>query len=160
MRPLNHVSHIVIHGSWTTPEQDIGVEDIREWHLDRGFSDIGYHYVIRRDGELEEGRSVENQGAHVYGRNDYTLGICLVGGRPERPAADGNWEFNYTFAQMMTLTSLIQDAFRNEHILPNPELEARPGTVRGHRDFPEVLKRCPGFDVQAFYDDLVFSTLG
>lgn len=154
MRPLYDVKHIVIHGSWTHPDLDVGADEIREWHIDRGFSDIGYHYVIRRDGTLEEGRDARYQGAHVKGSNASTLGICLVGGRPGDEEADGQWEFNYTFAQLMTLTSLIQDIFQDE------VLEAQPGVVIGHRDCPDATKRCPGFDVQAFYDDLVMSTLG
>ncbi len=55
------------------------VPQITEWHLDRGFSDIGYTHVIQPDGTTEAGRSVEFKGAHAYGRNSHSFGVCLVG---------------------------------------------------------------------------------
>ena len=55
------------------------VELIREWHLQRGFNDIGYHYLIRRDGELEHGRDVHEEGAHAMGMNHDSVGICFEG---------------------------------------------------------------------------------
>lgn len=127
---------IAIHGAWTPPSMDIGAKEITEWHLERGFGDIGYHFVIRRDGTIEEGRDIDLEGAHVYGHNDYTIGICLVGGRNEQ-----FWEFNYTFRQIVALTGLVGRLMEDY-----PEITA----VMGHRDFPGVTKRCPGFDVRQF----------
>jgi len=58
---------------------DYDVDDIRAWHLKRGWSDIGYHFVITRSGELQEGRALSRMGAHVKGENHDSLGICLIG---------------------------------------------------------------------------------
>lgn len=145
------ISAIVVHGAWTKPGVDVGAAEIREWHRDRGFTDIGYHYVIRRDGTQEDGRPVEQAGAHVQGHNANTIGICLVGGRDseghhtdhlsEYEKQEVLWEFNYTKEQMTTLLALV-DHLRGVH--GNVE-------VLGHRDYPGVTKRCPGFDVRAYF---------
>lgn len=150
---MRDVNAIVVHGAWTKPGVDVGVEEIREWHRDRGFSDIGYHYVIRRDGTVEEGRSIKKPGAHVKGHNSDTIGICLVGGRDdEGHHTDGLeelakqeilWQFNYSRRQMFALDELVL------------KLEAElggPVKKTGHRDFPGVAKRCPGFDVAAYFN--------
>lgn len=148
---MRDINAIVVHGAWTKAGVDVGVDEIRSWHLDRGFSDIGYHYVIRRDGTIEDGRPVEEQGAHVRGHNEDTIGICLVGGRDDEGSHTTDldefakqevlWEFNYTRIQMASLITLV-DSLTAEHEVDD---------VRGHRDFPGVTKRCPGFDVQEFF---------
>ena len=53
--------------------------DIRRWHLERGWAEIGYHFVIRKSGDLEIGRSLEYQGAHCLGINDQSIGVCCSG---------------------------------------------------------------------------------
>jgi hypothetical protein len=72
---------IVLHCSATRASQvNIGAKDIRRWHKDKGWADIGYHYVIKRDGTLEKGRALDAVGAHVEGHNSDSVGVCLVGG--------------------------------------------------------------------------------
>jgi len=68
-------SNAVIHH---TASHDVSVNIIRQWHLERGFSDVGYHYVIRANGDIEKGRSLKKQGAHAKGRNHF-IGIALTG---------------------------------------------------------------------------------
>jgi len=51
---MKNIRYITIHAAATTPSMDIGVKEIREWHLARGWRDVGYHFVIRRDGTLEK----------------------------------------------------------------------------------------------------------
>ncbi|MDO5643861.1 MAG: N-acetylmuramoyl-L-alanine amidase [Paracoccus sp. (in: a-proteobacteria)] len=70
----------VHHYSATYPDQDIGVAEIREMHRKRGWRDVGYHYVIRRDGTIERGRPESKVGAHVAGHNATSIGICCIGG--------------------------------------------------------------------------------
>lgn len=70
----------IIHCSDTPENMDIGVKEIREWHTkERGWSDIGYHLVIRRDGAIELGRPINISGAHARGYNQISIGTCLVG---------------------------------------------------------------------------------
>ena len=57
---------------------DIGLNEIRKWHLDLGWRDVGYHYIIRRNGEVELGRSIRDTGSHARGYNHKSVGLCLV----------------------------------------------------------------------------------
>ena len=133
---------LVVHCAATTPTQDIGAAEIRKWHVEeRGWSDIGYHYVIRRNGTVETGRPVTDVGAHVAGYNSETVGICLVGGINER----GDPDANYTDAQWNSLHGLLV-ALRVRY--PHAR-------ICGHRDFPNVLKACPSFDVASWARDKI-----
>lgn len=136
-RNLLSVDYIVVHCSATKPEQDIGADEIRLWHRQRGWLDIGYHKVIRRDGTVEDGRPLHAQGAHARGFNDVSIGICLVGGINAR----GKPANNYTTEQLTALAALL-DSLQMRHPRAN---------VLGHRDLPNVAKACPCFDVKPWY---------
>lgn len=71
---------IILHCSATREGQDIKAETIKQWHKERGFDDIGYHYVIDLDGTIEKGRDESLVGAHCKGHNATSIGICYVGG--------------------------------------------------------------------------------
>lgn len=127
---------VVVHSAATKAAMDIGVADIRRWHRQQGYTDIGYHWVIRRDGTLEQGRDESVVGAHVKNYNATSIGICMAGGLDAR----GKAENNYTAAQFATLRALLVDiAGRYKGI-----------RLMGHRDFPGVAKDCPCFDVKAW----------
>jgi N-acetyl-anhydromuramyl-L-alanine amidase AmpD len=127
---------IVVHCAATKASMDIGVEEIRRWHKDRGWTDIGYHFVIRRNGTVEKGRNVADVGAHVAGKNRNSIGICLVGGINDRGAPVNN----FTIAQSAVLHHLIEDL-----------LKSYPGCrIVGHRDL-DPKKDCPCFDVKAWW---------
>ena len=132
------INEIIVHCAATKPSMDIGVEEIYGWHVDgNGWSDIGYHWVIRRDGTVEEGRPEDCAGAHAKGHNNTSIGICLVGGIDEAGDADAN----FTLAQYTALSKAI-DAARMRHPIKK---------LSGHRDY--ASKACPSFDVQAFYGE-------
>ena len=134
--------YIVVHCSATRPSQDISVKDIRKWHLDRGWADVGYHFIIRRNGTLETGRPAHVYGAHVSGYNNTSIGICLVGGVSE---ADVNKaENNFTDEQFQTLAWLVWGL----------KFRYPDATVQGHRDFPNVAKACPSFDVRPWWSNV------
>lgn len=76
---MRKISKLIIHTSDSPDHLDIGVKEITEWHKQQGWSDVGYHYVIRRDGTIEEGRPVARPGAHTAGHNSDSIGICWVG---------------------------------------------------------------------------------
>jgi N-acetyl-anhydromuramyl-L-alanine amidase AmpD len=142
---------IVFHCSATKPDQDIGAEVIRGWHVKKGWSDIGYHFVVRRNGALELGRPLLDIGAHVQGFNASSVGVCMVGGldaagggvKDAQPGEDA-----YTAAQWVTAHALVK-------VLRKIWPAAR---LTGHRDLsPDIdrdgqveesewLKTCPGFD--------------
>lgn len=76
---------VTIHCSDTPNGKRIDIATIRKWHLERGFRDVGYHFVIQPSGELQLGRALNEPGAHVKGHNRIqpgnviNIGICLVG---------------------------------------------------------------------------------
>lgn len=74
------IREIIIHCSATPEGRNYTVEDIRRWHRQQGWSDIGYHYVIYRDGTIHEGRNVDIAGAHCVNHNAHSIGICYIGG--------------------------------------------------------------------------------
>jgi N-acetylmuramoyl-L-alanine amidase len=127
------VSLLIIHCSATPPDMDIGAHEITKWHKDRGWSDIGYHGVIRRDGTYEDGRDINKVGAHVKGYNTGSIGICLVGGVDKNNDA----EDNFTDAQYRTLSLVCRGA----------KAVIKDLTIHGHREFDKG-KECPSFSVQ------------
>lgn len=135
------INQIVIHCSATDPKFNIGVAEIRDWHVfDNGWSDIGYHYVIRRDGTVEEGRKESTIGAHVQGHNRHSVGICMVGGvsGPSKVPTS-----NFSRAQWGALDELVQEL----------KWRHKDAEVLGHRDFPGVDKECPCFDVKEWWSE-------
>ena len=125
---------LVIHCADTPATLDASAAVIRGWHVrERGFKDIGYHLVIRRDGSMELGRPIWSVGAHVEGHNQTSIGVCMVGGCN----AKGEEENNFTQAQWDTLVCKAVQLVREFTITK----------VCGHRDFPNVKKYCPSFDV-------------
>jgi len=101
------------------------VKEIRKWHLARGWKDVGYHFVIRADGEVELGRTLDQVGAHCEGHNLDSVGTCLVGDHTFTPAQ---------FAALRRIHAMLAAMF--------------PGlTVHGHREFT-TRKTCPNFEVK------------
>lgn len=148
---MRNITEIILHCSATTPSMDIGAEEIRRWHVNgNGWSDIGYHGVIRRDGTLESGRPMDQIGAHAKGHNVNSIGICLVGGICGGAACEhehetfasgqkGTPENNYTPAQWNALERAVRDLLQK---FPK-------ATVHGHNEF--AAKACPCFDVRAWF---------
>lgn len=126
---------IIIHCSATKPDMDIGADWIRAEHKKQGWSDIGYHTVIRRNGKVEGGRTLNEIGAHAKGHNSKSVGICMVGGID----AKGKPDCNFTEAQWDSLASEVSDML---DIFPNAK-------VIGHRDVSD--KACPCFDAAAWW---------
>jgi N-acetylmuramoyl-L-alanine amidase len=114
---------------------DIDVEWVRTLHKNKGWRDVGYHYFIKRDGTVQAGRPVEMIGAHVKGWNSKSVGVCYAGGVAEDVKTP---EDNRTDAQKIAMYELITELCERFHITK----------VCGHRDFPNVAKACPSFDVK------------
>ena len=132
--------YIVIHCSATSPDQDIGATDIDRWHRKQGWACIGYHYVIRRNGFVEKGRPLEQVGAHVSGYNQHTVGVCMVGGVDVNEKAEDNFT-DEQFKALKELVTLLKSHYP-------------AAIVQGHRDFPNVKKDCPCFDVKYWWDSV------
>ena len=137
-KKLKSVDYIVVHCAATPETMDIGVEEIRQWHRQKGWLDVGYHYVIRRDGTIENGRPRGAPGAHARGFNHISLGICLIGGVESDKKTP---ECNFTHAQWESLEELIRDL---KKLHPDAE-------VIGHCDLPKVNKACPCFNTREWW---------
>lgn len=144
---------IVVHCSATRPSLNIGRREIREWHIAKGWADIGYASVIRRSGLIEFGRHFDDIGAHVAGFNSTTVGICLVGGLYDSGnEAEDDFAGLYTEAQRFALGELLEMmklAYPNARIIGHRDLS--PDLDKdGKIEKREWLKSCPGFDVRGF----------
>ena len=140
---MSKITHIVVHYSATPRGQHHTVEDIRRWHKARGFSDIGYHYVVYLDGSVHKGRQPETrQGAHVKGHNKNTIGICWIGGTEAGDPDTG--VDTRTPEQTDALITLIDELLERH---PNAE-------VVGHRDIADSPTQCPGFDVIPWWEEV------
>ena len=128
---MRKIIEIIIHCTATKEGQNFTVDDIRRWHIARGFNDCGYHLVIRLDGAIELGRPIETVGAHCMGHNSSSIGIAYVGGIDEQ----GRPKDTRTAAQKVSLSFLVA-LLRNAY----PESQ-----VYGHYAFSN--KACPCFDV-------------
>lgn len=158
---MNKIDAIVVHCSATRAGQDIGKKEITQMHLQRGFNTIGYNYVVRLDGTVEVGRSLQINGAHCNSKgfsgvsyNKHSIGICYVGGLD----AHGKAADTRTPAQKKALRELIAKLVKEYpgikeilgHRDTSPDLDG-DGIVEKH----EWIKSCPCFDAATEYKDLL-----
>lgn len=133
LKSKRNIKEIIIHCSATPEGKDFTVAQIKQWHLLRGFSDIGYHYVIYRNGFVHPGRNVNISGAHCTDHNTISIGICYIGGCE----IDGKTpKDTRTKEQKEALIKLLKDLRK---LYPK-------ATIHGHNEFAN--KACPSFDVQ------------
>lgn len=125
---INLPKKIILHCSDTPDEGNRwGLKDLKEWHINyRNFSDVGYHYVIKRDGLVEIGRPETTVGAHCLGHNEGSIGVCYIGTK------------HMTEMQIDSLMFLFK-AIYARHKIPATE-------VYGHYEFNNS-KSCPGQDM-------------
>ena len=74
-----NITNLIVHCSDTEDKKNLTAADIHQMHLNFGWDGIGYHKVIQRSGKIENGRPEYWIGAHVYGKNTQSLGVCLIG---------------------------------------------------------------------------------
>ncbi len=129
------IKQLVVHVTDSRDDRDFTAADIRKWHVEeRGWKDIGYHYVCRRNGDIEPGRKEDVIGAHVVGHNRHSLGIVWVGRDHIEPV------------QYLTLIHLVACLCR-KHGLTEQD-------VKGHYEFPDARKTCPNLDMAVVRRDV------
>ena len=129
---------IVIHHAGLTKDIDIGVPAIHDMHLGNGWAGIGYHFVIHKDGTIEEGRPLPYMGAHAYQNNQYTVGICMT----------GNYNLAYPpFEQTLAVEQLTAALCKKYKIKPADY------TIFGHRDLNDTS--CPGDKFYPYLPQLI-----
>ena len=131
-----HINEIIIHCTDTEEGRDYTVDDVRRWHKERGWSDVGYHYLIYRNGSVVAGRDVDLIGAHCSGHNSYSIGVCYVGGRGK----DGKCRDTRTLQQRAAMSNLLIEL----------RLRYPQAVIVGH-SFWDHKKQCPCFDAAKEY---------
>jgi len=131
------IRKIIIHCSATREGQDISADEIRGWHKAKGWSDIGYHYIISLDGTISKGREDNIPGAHCRGHNGNSLGICYIGGVEQDGKTPKDTRTDEQKESLETLLTVLK--------IQHPESK-----VHGHRDFSP--KACPSFDATEEYN--------
>ena len=137
---MRTITLIVVHCSAVRPDQPSSAAQIDTWHRRQGWKlGIGYHYVVRRDGQIEPGRPEWLTGAHCRNHNAHSIGVCYEGGLDIR----GQPADTRTEAQKEALRRLLK------------ELKERypRALIVGHHDL-NPLKACPCFDAVKEYSQL------
>lgn len=142
---MRRLTEIIVHCTATRPNWMAAgtaaqkAAEVRRWHMqDRGWRDIGYHFLIDRDGTVVVGRPLDQTGSHTKGRNTGTIGIALFGGHGS--SADDKFSENFTPEQDRALRGLI-DRLRAQH---------GPLNLSGHNQW--AAKACPGFNVPKWHN--------
>ena len=138
---MRNINRIILNCSATPEGRYTSANEIRKWHVNgNGWSDIGYHYVIRIDGTIEKGRPISKPGAHTRGHNKDSIGVVYVGGCD----ADMNAKDTMTSEQNKSFRMLVM-AVRT--------LFAEETTIHGHNEFSS--KSCPSFKVDEKFNDMI-----
>jgi N-acetylmuramoyl-L-alanine amidase len=124
----NNIKFLVIHCSDTDNNLNLRAADIHKMHLGFGWNGIGYHKVINRSGEVQDGRPEYWIGAHVKGKNHVSLGVCLIG------------KNKFTKKQYQSLEKVLR---KWTSLYPKAK-------IVGHRDTGNTNKTCPNFDVKTW----------
>ena len=124
-----NIKFLVVHCSDTDNEKELGAQAIHQMHLNFGWDGIGYHKVICRSGKIENGRPEYWIGAHVKGKNEISLGVCLIG------------KDQFTKRQFASLKKILT---KWKTIYQNAQ-------VVGHKDTGNTKKSCPNFDVATWW---------
>ena len=124
-----NIKLLVVHCSDTEESKRLTAIDLHNMHLKFGWDGIGYHKIIDRSGKIENGRPEYWTGAHVYGKNNESLGVCLIGKK------------HFTKKQFSSLKKILVD-WKAKY--PN-------AVVKGHCDTIKTKKTCPNFNVDNWY---------
>lgn len=136
---MRTIKKIIIHCSATPEGRENTVEDIDRWHRQRGFNQIGYHYVVHLDGSICKGRPEHLAGAHCLGHNQSSIGVCYIGGLAKDCSTPKDTRTPNQKASMLQLLHTLRAKYPN-------------ATIHGHNEF--ASKDCPCFDVKKEYEGL------
>lgn len=132
---MREIKRIILHCTATVEGLELKASTIDLWHKKRGWSEIGYHYVLYADGTIETGRDIRKKGAHAKGHNYDSVGVAYVGGIDK----------NKTPKDTMTM----QQEMAFLHLVNSLRVVFGDMSVHGHNEFSS--KACPSFDVQEKY---------
>ena len=128
---VEDIKLLVVHCSDTEDNDKLRAVDLHKMHLNFGWDGISYHKIIKRCGKIENGRPEYWMGAHVKGKNDISLGVCLIG------------RYKFTAKQYLSLEKVLK---KWKSLYPKAK-------IVGHRDTGNTNKTCPNFDVRTWAKD-------
>ncbi len=137
---MRTINEIIVHCTATEAGLDFTKETINKWHKDKGYDEIGYHFIIHPNGRIERGRDINKAGAHCYGHNSQSIGIAYIGG-----LRNGKPDDTRTIQQQLALAHLI---------LILEEVFTTITKVSGHNEYSN--KACPCFNVRQWLIDSVY----
>lgn len=129
---------IVIHHTGNPTDDDLSASEINTSHQAQGWTCIGYHYVIRKNGNVEEGRPHWTVGAHAYGENSHTIGIHVC----------GNFEIGTPTSEQIESLAMLLSNICNDYGLPIDREH-----IKGHRELMPTA--CPGRNLYKRLDEVV-----
>ena len=133
------ITEIIVHCSATAEGKHYTVEDIRKWHKQQGWSDVGYHYVVYLDGSIHNGRDVDIAGAHTVNHNAHSIGVCYIGGVAKDGKTPKDTRTEEQKDSLLYLLRLLREQYPTAKIY-------------GHRNFAN--KACPSFEAKEEYKNI------
>jgi len=131
---MRKINKIIVHVSDTPDDMHYDIDHIRHWHVkENGWSDVGYHFVITRIGEVQIGRNIIRPGAHTQGHNHDSIGVCWVGRHKTSPR------------QYRAMKEFIAE------LLYKFKLDTT--AIAGHNEFNEN-KTCPNISIETLRTDV------
>ena len=156
---MRKIDKVVIHCSATREGQDVSVDTVRQWHLNKGWQDIGYHFYVALDGTVHTGRDIEVSGAHTLGENENSIGVCYAGGVEEdgkTPKDTRTKEQENSLVNLLTF--LKQDfkiSFRTQQIF-NKTVNHRP--VKEYRNYVGLIVKNMKFSSTLYIENTIHQT--
>jgi len=140
MKPIKRkINKIIVHCTATPECREIDITDVRRWHVEeRGWSDVGYHFLVLLDGTIQEGRPLERSGAHTKGHNHDSIGVAYVGGMDAEQSVPKDTRTEEQKEALVDLLCELRLSYGGE--------------IYGHRDFSS--KACPSFDAKKEYENI------
>lgn len=139
LKSKRRIEEIIVHCTATPEGKDYTIKDITQWHKQRGFTTIGYHYVVYRDGSVHTGRDVNVAGAHCTNHNARSIGVCYVGGLDKDGKTPKDTRTNVQKASLEILLRKLRTLYPSAKIY-------------GHNTFS--AKACPCFNTEKEYKNI------
>lgn len=131
---MRKINEIILHCTATREGHNYTLADVTSWHKAKGYRTIGYHYLIDLEGKVLKGRPLEEVGAHALGHNQYSIGVCYVGGLDKMGAPKDTRTMRQNFA-LSTLLMQLHARFPQARII-------------GHNEVS--IKACPCFNAEEY----------
>jgi N-acetylmuramoyl-L-alanine amidase len=130
---MREIKYLAIHCTATSQKAKVS-SIVNYWKNTLGWKNAGYHFIIEPSGNVVELLSIDKVSNGVRGFNSESINISYIGG------IDANTKptDNRTDEQIKSMIKLVK---KYKELYPNI-------IIQGHRDFPNVKKDCPSFDVK------------